>query len=90
MIKQSLGELRERLEKMKRNKDVVDVWISECTDVSKVFSKLNDYCKSKKEMNVIRPTCTATRIRFNILETIGKKVQKKSKNKKSNFFKFLF
>ena len=67
----------------KRNKDVVDVWFSECTDVSKVFSKLNDYCKSKKEMNVIRPTCTATRIRFNILETIGKKVQKKSKNKKN-------
>lgn len=29
MIKQSLGELRERLEKMKRNKDVVESGIRE-------------------------------------------------------------
>ena len=66
----------------KRNKDVFDVWFSKFTDVALIFAELQKYCKSsEKHQNVIRPTSPATRVRFSMLETIGKKVQEKNKKK---------
>ncbi len=69
----------------KKKKDIIDVYFSKSTDVAKIFTKMTDYCKSKTEngqmMFVDKLLSAATRVRYNILETIGKQLKKKYKYK---------
>ena len=73
--------------KTKKKQDNVSVCFSETSDVSKIFSELEKHCKlpqnQSQNMSVTKLLLPATKVRLNILEAIGKRVQQTNKTQQN-------
>ena len=58
-----------------KKKNIHDVSFSECTNVAKLFSELENYFKDKADQFVTKMILPATLVRFSILKSIGKCIE---------------
>jgi hypothetical protein len=64
-----------------KKKDIIDVHFSKTTNINSIFAQLESYSKSNGLVSVSKVVLPSTKVRFSMLETIGKAVIEEKKTK---------
>jgi hypothetical protein len=57
-----------------KKKDIIDVYFSKTTNINYIFAQLENYSKLNSNISVSKVVLPATKVRFSMLQTIGKAV----------------